>query len=78
MSGLDFSAAALAHARSLAAATGADVDFHEADVYLRVESVRPGTFDFVYTGIGALSPGWSTTTACLECDSRSDGRGRPW
>ena len=54
MSGLDFSPAALAEARRLAALAGADVDFHEADVYLAAEVLGRGRFDLVFTGIGAL------------------------
>lgn len=54
MTGLDFSAAALARARALAADTGADVEFHEADVYDAAEVLSPGSFDLVFTGIGAL------------------------
>lgn len=54
MSGLDFSAPALEQARSLAAATGADVDFVQADLYDAVEALDGERFDLVYTGIGAL------------------------
>jgi SAM-dependent methyltransferase len=54
MSGIDFSPAALFEARRLAALAGADVDFHEADVYLAAEVLGRGQFDLVFTGIGAL------------------------
>jgi SAM-dependent methyltransferase len=54
MTGLDFSSAALAHARRLAQSTGTDIDYHEADVYDAVDALGPGSFDFVYTGVGAL------------------------
>jgi SAM-dependent methyltransferase len=54
MSGLDFSPAALEQARRLAAATGCDVEFIQADLYDAVEALGAGRFDLVYTGIGAL------------------------
>jgi SAM-dependent methyltransferase len=54
MTGLDFSGAAVAAARELAAATGADATFVESDVYAAAEALEPGSFDLVYTGIGAL------------------------
>jgi SAM-dependent methyltransferase len=54
MTGLDFSPASLAHARDLAKRTGAAVRFVEADVYDAGSVLRPGQFDLVYTGIGAL------------------------
>ncbi|GAB3824196.1 class I SAM-dependent methyltransferase [Dactylosporangium cerinum] len=53
VTGLDFSGASLAEARALAAATGAPIDYVEADVY-DAPSVLRGPFDLVYTGIGAL------------------------
>jgi SAM-dependent methyltransferase len=56
MTGLDFSPAALAEARALAARTGADVSFVEADVYDAVAVLGAESFDLVFTGIGAL--GW--------------------
>jgi SAM-dependent methyltransferase len=55
MSGLDFSPAALAEARRLAAATSANIDFFEADLYDAVATLGPGKFDLVYTGNGALN-----------------------
>src|SRR5689334_11811768 len=54
MTGLDFSGSALAEARKLAAAAGADVDFVEADLYDAPKVLEPGAFDLVFTGIGAL------------------------
>jgi SAM-dependent methyltransferase len=54
MSGVDFSPAALVEARRLAVLAEADVDFHEADVYLAAEVLGRGMFDLVFTGIGAL------------------------
>ncbi len=54
MTGLDFSSAALEQGRGLAAATGSDVDFVEADVYDAAAALEPGSFDLVFTGIGAL------------------------
>lgn len=54
MSGLDFSSAALEKARSLASLAGADITYHESDVYDAVSVFGPSTFDLVYTGMGAL------------------------
>jgi SAM-dependent methyltransferase len=54
MSGLDFSSAALAEARALATAAGADIDYHQADVYDAPEVLGRGNYDLVFTGIGAL------------------------
>jgi SAM-dependent methyltransferase len=54
MTGLDFSAPALEHGRSLAAAIGADVDFVESDLYSAAEALGRERFDLVYTGIGAI------------------------
>ncbi|MCU1492569.1 MAG: methyltransferase [Acidimicrobiaceae bacterium] len=76
MSGLDFSPAALDEARRLAARTGSDVDFCESDVYDAAEVLEAGSFDLVYTGIGALCwlpdmARWATVVATLL---RSGGR----
>jgi len=65
MTGLDFSSAALAHARRLAQCTGTDIDFHEADVYDAVDALGPAAFDFVYTGVGALC--WLPDVARWAC-----------
>jgi SAM-dependent methyltransferase len=54
MSGLDFSPAALAEARRLAAATNSDVDFVESDVYAAADVLGRASYDLVFTGIGAL------------------------
>jgi SAM-dependent methyltransferase len=54
MTGLDFSPAALAEARRLATIANADVDFIEADVHDAAKVLPNGTFDLVYTGIGAI------------------------
>jgi SAM-dependent methyltransferase len=54
VTGLDFSAAALKQARDLAERTGADATFVESDVYSAPKVLDSGTFDLVYTGIGAL------------------------
>jgi len=54
ITGLDFSGASLEQARGLAAKAGADVDFVESDVYEAASVLEPGSFDLVYTGIGAL------------------------
>jgi SAM-dependent methyltransferase len=54
MTGLDFSSASLAQARELAAQTGAEVRFVEAEVYDAVQTLGDEAFDLVYTGIGAL------------------------
>jgi len=54
MTGLDFSPASLAEARSLTARTGTTIEFVESDVYKASEVLPKGAFDLVYTGIGAL------------------------
>ncbi len=54
MTGLDFSGESLAQARTLASRAGADITYHEALVYDAVSVLGAGSFDFVYTGIGAL------------------------
>ncbi len=54
MTGLDFSPAALAIARTIADSAGLDVDYVESDVYSAPEALGENTFDLVYTGIGAL------------------------
>lgn len=54
MTGVDFSAPAVAAARELAAAAGADATFVQADVYDAADVLEQGSFDLVYTGIGAL------------------------
>lgn len=54
MTGLDFSAPAVAAARELAAATGASAAFTRADLYDAAGVLGHGRFDLVYTGVGAL------------------------
>jgi SAM-dependent methyltransferase len=55
MTGLDFSGAAIAQATLLAAAAAADASFVQADVYEAANMLVPGSFDLVYTGVGALT-----------------------
>ncbi|MEU1051763.1 class I SAM-dependent methyltransferase [Streptomyces sp. NPDC005876] len=52
--GLDFSAASVAAARDLAAKSGLDVTYVQADVYDAVAALEGRRFDVVYTGKGAL------------------------
>ena len=54
MTGLDFSARALAVARQLAADCGTAIDYVESELYEAVAVLGPNRFDLVYTGIGAL------------------------
>jgi SAM-dependent methyltransferase len=54
MSGLDFSGPAVEQAQSFAGPLGLEVDFHQADVYDAVDVLGAASYDFVYTGIGAL------------------------
>jgi SAM-dependent methyltransferase len=54
VTGLDFSGAALAQARALAASAGVDVDFVESDLYGAPSVLPHHEFDLVFTGIGAL------------------------
>lgn len=54
MTGLDFSAAALAEARQLARDADADVRFVQSDVYDATAALDGATYDLVFTGIGAL------------------------
>jgi SAM-dependent methyltransferase len=54
MTGLDFSPAALAQARDLAARAGANVEFVESELYDAPQKLGRGAFDLVYTGVGAL------------------------
>lgn len=70
MTGLDFSGPAVAAATELAAATGADARFTQADVYDAADVLGAGTFDLVYTGVGALCwlpdvRRWATVVAAL-------------
>ena len=54
VTGLDFSASAIAEARMLAEACGENVTFVEADAYDAAAVLGSAQFDLVYTGIGAL------------------------
>ena len=54
VSGLDFSAPALAAARALGVAAGVAIEYVEADAYAAAEVLGAGRFDLVYTGVGAL------------------------
>ena len=76
MTGLDFSLASLAEARRLVEQTGSDIELIEGDVYDAVSLCGSMSFDFVYTGVGALCwlPGiqrWATVVSELL---RPDGR----
>ena len=71
VTGLDFSAPALAAARDLAAQIGADdARFVESNVYDAVTALEGQTYDIVYTGLGALCwlpdiQRWAETAAAL-------------
>ncbi len=54
MTGLDFSSAAIAQARSLSARSGTPAEFVVSDVQAAVEVLGRDRFDLVFTGIGAL------------------------
>lgn len=54
VTGLDFSAQSLAQATRLAELTASPVRFVQADLYNALSVLAPGSFDLVYTGIGAL------------------------
>jgi SAM-dependent methyltransferase len=54
MTGLDFSGPAVEAATRLAASTGADATFVQADVYTAADVLGASAFDLVYTGVGAL------------------------
>jgi SAM-dependent methyltransferase len=54
MTGLDFSPASIEQARLLADACGASIEYVVADVRDAPTVLDPESFDFVYTGIGAL------------------------
>jgi SAM-dependent methyltransferase len=70
MTGLDFSPAALEQARRLSAEAGPHVDFVESDLYGALDVLEAGTYDLVFTGIGALCwlpdiRGWAEVVATL-------------
>ncbi|GAA1321607.1 class I SAM-dependent methyltransferase [Leucobacter albus] len=54
VTGLDFSAASIAEATQLARDTGDSVQFVQSDVHRALDALPAGSFDLVYTGIGAL------------------------
>lgn len=55
MTGLDFSGPAVEQGRRLAEATGTAMRFVQSEVYDALNVLEPGSFDLVYTGIGAIS-----------------------
>jgi SAM-dependent methyltransferase len=70
VSGLDFSAPAVAAADSLARSLGIDAAFVVSDVYDAAAAFAGQRFDIVYTGIGALVwlpdiPRWAQVVASL-------------
>ncbi|MFD1146454.1 class I SAM-dependent methyltransferase [Saccharothrix hoggarensis] len=70
VTGLDFSAAAVAEARRIAAEEGVEIDYVQADVHDAVERLGAARFDVVYTGKGSLCylpdlPRWAATVADL-------------
>ncbi|MFW8745226.1 class I SAM-dependent methyltransferase [Mesorhizobium japonicum] len=70
MTGLDLSPASLAEARRLAERAGADIRYVESDVDHAVDVLEPGSFDLVYTGIGAICwlpsiDRWAATVSAL-------------
>ncbi len=76
MSGLDLSPQSIAQARRLAEATGAEITYAVDEVFRATDVFPPGTFDLVYTGIGALCwlpsiDRWAATVAQLL---RAEGR----
>lgn len=54
MSGVDYSPAAIAGARDIAARAGVRIDYHQCDAYEALTVLGGGRFDLVFTGIGAL------------------------
>lgn len=54
MTGLDFSVPALEQARALAARAGAEVEWVHAEFHDTPNVLPEASFDFVYTGIGAI------------------------
>jgi SAM-dependent methyltransferase len=70
VTGLDLSPGSLEQARALATASGSTIPFVEADVYDAPAVLDAGTFDLVYTGIGAIIwlpsiDRWAATVAAL-------------
>jgi SAM-dependent methyltransferase len=54
VTGLDLSQPALAEARRIAAAAGVEATFVRSEVYDAVDALGAGSFDMVFTGVGAL------------------------
>lgn len=54
VTGVDFSAPALAAAAELAASSGVTIEFVESELYGAVQVLGSAGYDLVYTGIGAL------------------------
>ena len=70
VTGLDFSEPAVAAARELAARTGIQAEFVQANVYDAVDALGGRRFDVVYTGLGAINwlpdiETWASTMAEL-------------
>lgn len=70
MSGLDLSAASVTQARRLAAATNTEITYVVNEVFRATDEFAPGSFDLVFTGIGALCwlpsiDRWAATVAAL-------------
>ena len=70
MTGVDFSARSLEQARHLAETAGPAVEYVESDVYAAPGALGGRTYDFVYTGVGALCwlpdiNRWARTVAAL-------------
>lgn len=70
VTGLDFSASALAVAREVADSAGNTVEYVEADLYDAADVLGSERFDLVYTGVGALCwlpnvSRWAATVASL-------------
>lgn len=70
VTGLDFSSSAVRAARELVAETGDAVDFVQSDVDGATDVLDAGSFDLVFTGIGALCwlpdiDRWAATVAAL-------------
>ena len=70
VAGLDFSGPAIEAARQIAAETGIDARFIQADVYDAAAALGGESFDVVYTGLGALNwlpdlPRWASVVASL-------------
>ena len=70
MTGLDFSQPAIDEARRLAARTNSPTKFVQSNLYEAASVLAPGSFDLVFTGVGALPwlpdiEGWAEVVAKL-------------